>query len=69
MVKARLRVLSSLSLLLVLVLSLPGLSARDPRGLPTTLSSSVDSANNQEIQNRLESKRRNFEIANKLLRR
>lgn len=69
MTTARFKVMSSFSLFLVLLLSFPGMSALDPRGSPTKPFSPLKAANKQEIQERLERGKRNFEIANNLLRR
>lgn len=68
MTTTRLKVVSSFSIGLALVLSSQGMNTLNPHG-SLTLSSTLEPASAQELtQNRLESKKRNFVIANNLLR-
>ena len=70
MSKTTFKTMISFSLSLVLVFSFQGMSALDSHRSPTKSYSHLDSANKQELQQtRLESRKRNFEIANNLLRR
>src|SRR5438270_872124 len=60
----------SLSLLMVFIISFQGTSALNSHKPPTRNYSPVNFANQQEnLQTMIESKKRNFEIANNLLRR
>lgn len=70
MSKTTFKALNPFPLLLVLVLCLQGMSAFDLHKSPAKNYSPANSANKQETyQNRPESRKRNFEIANNLLRR
>jgi hypothetical protein len=69
MAKTRFKVLSSFPLLLVLVLSFPGMSTLNLHKSSAKVHSPLNLANQQETyQKRLESRKRNFEIAGNLLR-
>ncbi|HEX5735632.1 MAG TPA: hypothetical protein VF131_22585 [Blastocatellia bacterium] len=57
------------SLFLVAVVSLQGVTAFNYHRSPIKSSSSVELANEQEVQSRIEIKKRNFAIANNLLQR
>ena len=59
----------SLSLLMVLFVSSQGITALNFHKLPTKNYSAINLAPQQEIQSRMESRKRNFEIANNLLLR
>jgi hypothetical protein len=59
----------SLPLILALVLSFPGMTALNVHKSPTKVHSALDLANEQETpQNKLEARKRNFEIGSNLLR-